>query len=32
LVPDAGHEPSAPQLDLTLKVLVEQVRPLALDR
>jgi pimeloyl-ACP methyl ester carboxylesterase len=32
LVPGTGHEPSAPQLDLTLKVLVEQVRPLTLDR
>jgi pimeloyl-ACP methyl ester carboxylesterase len=29
LVPGTGHEPSAPQLDLTLKVLTEQVRPLA---
>jgi len=32
LVPGSGHESSATQLDLTLKVLVEQVRPLALDR
>jgi len=32
LVPGTGHEPSATELDLTLKVLVEQVRPLALDR
>jgi pimeloyl-ACP methyl ester carboxylesterase len=31
LVPGAGHEPSVPQLKLVLKVLVEQVRPLALD-
>jgi pimeloyl-ACP methyl ester carboxylesterase len=31
-VPGTGHEPSATQLDLTLKVLVEQVRPLTLDR
>jgi pimeloyl-ACP methyl ester carboxylesterase len=32
LVPGTGHEPSATELDITLKVLVEQVRPLALDR
>jgi pimeloyl-ACP methyl ester carboxylesterase len=32
LVPGTGHEPSAPQLELTLKVLTEQVRPLALAR
>jgi pimeloyl-ACP methyl ester carboxylesterase len=32
LVAGTGHEPSAPQLDLTLKVLVEQVRPLTHDR
>jgi pimeloyl-ACP methyl ester carboxylesterase len=32
LVPGTGHESSSPQLDLTLKVLIEQVRPLALDR
>jgi pimeloyl-ACP methyl ester carboxylesterase len=32
LVPGTGHEDSATELDLTLKVLVEQVRPLALDR
>jgi len=32
LVPGTGHEPSAPQLNLTLKVLIEQIRPLALDR
>jgi pimeloyl-ACP methyl ester carboxylesterase len=31
LVPGTGHEPSATELDMTLKVLVEQVRPLALD-
>jgi pimeloyl-ACP methyl ester carboxylesterase len=31
LVAGTGHEPSAPQLDLTLKVLTEQVRPLALE-
>jgi pimeloyl-ACP methyl ester carboxylesterase len=30
LVPGTIHEPSTPQLDLALKVLVEQVRPLAL--
>jgi pimeloyl-ACP methyl ester carboxylesterase len=30
LVPGTGHEPSVPQLDLTLKILTEQVRPLAL--
>jgi pimeloyl-ACP methyl ester carboxylesterase len=28
LVPGTGHEPSASQLDLTLKILTEQVRPL----
>jgi pimeloyl-ACP methyl ester carboxylesterase len=32
LVPGTGHEPSATELDMTLKVLVDQVRPLALDR
>jgi pimeloyl-ACP methyl ester carboxylesterase len=32
LVPGTGHGPSAAQLDLTLKVLTEQVRPLALGR
>jgi pimeloyl-ACP methyl ester carboxylesterase len=32
LVPGTGHEPSATQLDLTLKVLIEQVRPVALNR
>jgi pimeloyl-ACP methyl ester carboxylesterase len=32
LVPGTGHEPSATELDMTLKVLVEQVRTLALDR
>ncbi|MFZ0800134.1 MAG: alpha/beta hydrolase [Terriglobales bacterium] len=32
LVPGTGHEPSATELDMTRKVLVEQVRPLALDR
>ena len=32
LVPGTGHEPSAAELDLTLKVLIEQVRPFALDR
>jgi pimeloyl-ACP methyl ester carboxylesterase len=32
LVPGTGHEPSAPQLELTLKVLTEQVRSLALSR
>ena len=32
LVPGTGHEPSATELNMTLKVLVEQVRPLALDR
>jgi pimeloyl-ACP methyl ester carboxylesterase len=32
LVPGTGHEPSVPQLNLILKVLVEQVRPLALNR
>jgi pimeloyl-ACP methyl ester carboxylesterase len=29
LVPGTGHEPSATQLNLALKVLTEQVRPLA---
>lgn len=29
LVSGTGHEPSATELDLTLKVLIEQVRPLA---
>jgi pimeloyl-ACP methyl ester carboxylesterase len=32
LVPGTGHESSATALEMTLKVLVEQVRPLALDR
>ncbi len=32
LVPGTGHEDSATELDMTLKVLVEQVRPLATDR
>jgi pimeloyl-ACP methyl ester carboxylesterase len=32
LVPGTGHELSAAERDMTLKVLVEQVRPLALDR
>ena len=32
LVPGTGHEPSAAELDMILKVLVEQVRPLALGR
>ncbi len=32
LVSGTGHEPSAAQLEVTLKVLVEQVRPLTLDR
>jgi pimeloyl-ACP methyl ester carboxylesterase len=32
LVPGTGHEPSATELDMTLKVLLEQVRPLALKR
>lgn len=32
LVPGAGHEPSTTQFELTLKVLTEQVRPLALER
>jgi pimeloyl-ACP methyl ester carboxylesterase len=31
LVPGTGHESSAAELDLTLKVLTEQVRPLALE-
>jgi pimeloyl-ACP methyl ester carboxylesterase len=31
LIPGSGHEMSAPSLDLTLKVLTEQVRPLALE-
>jgi pimeloyl-ACP methyl ester carboxylesterase len=31
LVPGTGHEPSATELDMTLKVLNEQVRPLTLD-
>lgn len=31
LVPGTGHEPSATELDMTLKVLTEQVRPLALE-
>jgi len=32
LVPGTGHEPSATELNMTLKVLVEQVRPVALER
>jgi pimeloyl-ACP methyl ester carboxylesterase len=32
LVPGTGHAPSTAELDLTRKVLIEQVRPLALDR
>jgi len=32
LVPGTGYGPSVAQLDLTLKVLTEQIRPLALDR
>jgi pimeloyl-ACP methyl ester carboxylesterase len=32
LVPGTGHEPSATELDMTLKVLVEQVRPLSTGR
>jgi pimeloyl-ACP methyl ester carboxylesterase len=32
LVPGTGHEPSASQLDLALRVLVRQVRPLVLQR
>ena len=32
LVPGTGHQPSAPQLNLALKILVEQIRPLAVDR
>jgi pimeloyl-ACP methyl ester carboxylesterase len=32
LVPGTGHEDSATELDVALKVLVEQVRPLAMDR
>jgi pimeloyl-ACP methyl ester carboxylesterase len=32
LVPGTGHEPSATELDLALKVPVEQVRPLAFGR
>jgi pimeloyl-ACP methyl ester carboxylesterase len=31
LVPGTGHEPSATELDMTLKLLVDQVRPRALD-
>jgi pimeloyl-ACP methyl ester carboxylesterase len=31
LVPGTGHEPSAAELELTRKVLIEQVRPLAID-
>lgn len=31
LVPGTGHEPSATELDMMLKVLVEQVRPLAVE-
>lgn len=31
LVPGTGHEPSATELDMTLKVLTAQVRPLALE-
>jgi hypothetical protein len=30
LVPGTGHEPSAAELELTRKVLIEQVRPLAI--
>jgi len=32
LVPGTGHGPSATELDLTLRVLTEQVRPLVLGR
>jgi len=32
LVPGTGHEPSATELDMMLKVLTEQVRPLAVER
>jgi pimeloyl-ACP methyl ester carboxylesterase len=32
MVPGTGHEPSVAELDLIQKVLVEQVRPLALAR
>jgi len=32
LVPGTGHESSATELEITLKVLIEQVRPLAFDR
>jgi len=32
LVSGTGHAPSATELDMTLKVLIEQVRPLSLDR
>jgi pimeloyl-ACP methyl ester carboxylesterase len=32
LVPGTGHNPSVAELDKTLKVLVEQVRPLSVDR
>lgn len=32
LVPGTGHDSSATELDMTLKVLVEQVRPLTLER
>jgi pimeloyl-ACP methyl ester carboxylesterase len=32
LVPGTGHADSATELDLTLKVLIEQVRPLTFDR
>ncbi len=32
LVPGTGHEPSQAELDMTRKLLVEQVRPLAIDR
>jgi pimeloyl-ACP methyl ester carboxylesterase len=31
LVPGTGHEPSATELDMMLRVLTEQVKPLALD-
>ena len=32
LVPGTGHEPSGTELDMTLKVLVDEVRPQALER
>jgi hypothetical protein len=31
-VPGTGHEPSAKELDMMLKVLTDQVLPLAFDR